>query len=276
MNDRFAQKYRTARENGSNSAKFAKLMKKGIGGLSLRLLQENNSGGILPLTHTTRKKLQRKHPSAKVADPDTKIGHQLDGHEEIFEEINGLMIWEMTLKTQGAAGPYGLNADCVRTLLSKRIFGEVVVDLKKALASLAKKMATEKRQDIEALIARQLITLDKNPGARPIAITEVFILGKCIMAVMRDVKMAAGNVQVCVGHQAGGEATINDMKEIFEDKEVEVDAAKLVVPKNAFSSINREAMLHNIAVKCPEINRYVQNCYGKPFKFFLVDGKKNW
>ena len=63
------------------------------------------------------------------------------------------------------------------------------------------------------------------------------------------------------------------MKEIFKDKEVE--AAILVDATNAFNSINREAMLHNIAVKCPEINRYVQNCYGKPSKLFIVDGKQN-
>ena len=63
------------------------------------------------------------------------------------------------------------------------------------------------------------------------------------------------------------------MKEIFKDKEVE--AAILVDATNAFNSINREAMLHNIAVKCPEINRYVQNCYGKPSKLFIIDGKQN-
>ena len=58
-------------------------------------------------------------------------------------------------------------------------------------------MATEKCKDIEALIARRLIPIDKNPGLRPIAIGEVFtrILGKCIMAVTReDVKLAAGNL----------------------------------------------------------------------------------
>ena len=188
LNDRFARKY-MKKKNGSESAKFAKLMKKGKVGPSLRLLQENNSGGILSLTHTTRKELQGKHPSAKVAATDKKLeGPQLDSHEGIFEEINGLMIWKMALKTQGAAGPSGLNADCVRTLLSKRIFGKVALDLMKALASLAKKMATEKCQDIEALIARRLIPLDKNPGVRPIAIGEVFtrILGKSIMAVTRE------------------------------------------------------------------------------------------
>ena len=139
-------------------------MKKGKVGLSLRLLQENNSGGILPLTHTTKTALKEKHPSAKVAAPDTKLGPQLDGHEGIFEEINRLMIWKIALKTQDTAGPSGLNADCVRNLLSKRIFGEVAVDFRKALASLSKKMATKKCKDIEALIARRLIPLDKNPG----------------------------------------------------------------------------------------------------------------
>ena len=252
-------------------------MKKGKVGPSLRLLQENNSGGILPLTHTTKTALKEKHLPAKVAAPDTKIeGPQQDGLEGIFEEMNGLMIWKMALKTQGASGPSGLNADCVRTLLSKRIFGEVAVDLRKALASLAKKMAMKECKDIEALIARRLIPLDKNPGVRPIAIGEVFtrILGKCIMAVTReDVKLAAGNLQVCVGHQAGGEATTHAMQEIFKDKEVE--AAILVDATNTFNSINREAMLLNIAVKCPEINRYVQNCYGKPSKLFIVDGKQN-
>ena len=186
-------------------------MKKGKVGQSLRLLQENNSRGILPLTHTTTTALKEKHPSARVAAPDTKIeGPQLDGHEGIFEEINGLMTWKMALKTQGTAGPSGLNADCVRNLLSKRIFGEVAVDLRKALAILAKKMATKKCKDIEALIARRLIPLDKKSGVGPITIGEVFtqILGKCIMAVTReDVKLAVGNLQVCVGHQAGGKAT---------------------------------------------------------------------
>ena len=93
LNDRFARKYRTKKENGSESAKFAKLMKKGKVGQSLRLLQENNSRGILPLTHTAKAALAEKHPSAKVAAPDTKMeGPQLDGLEGIFEEINGLMI----------------------------------------------------------------------------------------------------------------------------------------------------------------------------------------
>ena len=62
-------------------------MKKEKVGSPLRPLQENNSRGILPLTHTTKKELQGKHPSAKVAATDTKIEEpQLDGHEGILRK----------------------------------------------------------------------------------------------------------------------------------------------------------------------------------------------
>ena len=64
--------------------------------------------------------------------------------------------------------------------------------------------------------------------------------------------MAAGNLQAYAGHQAGDEATINAMKKIFKDEEV--DGAVPVDATNAFNS-NRKSMLYNIAVKCPEIYR---------------------
>ena len=113
------------------------------------------------------------------------------------------MIWKMALK----------NSRHCRTIWTKYRLCKEPAEQKnlwrgscgpqEGLASLAKKMATKKCKDIEALIARRLIPLDKNPGVRPIAIGEVFtrILGKCIMAVTReDVKLAAGNLQVCTGH----------------------------------------------------------------------------
>ena len=47
-----------------------------------------------------------------------------------------------------------LNTYCLGTLLRKRIFGGVAVDLRKSLACLAIKMATGTCQGIEELIAR--------------------------------------------------------------------------------------------------------------------------
>ena len=114
--------------------------------------------------------------------------------------------------------------------------------IRNVLASLAKTMAIEKCQDIEALITWRLIPLDKSPRVRPITIGEVFkrIIGKYIMVVSReDVKLAAGNLQVCVDHQTGDEATIHAMKEIFKDKDV--DAAYWWTPQIPFTSFIKEA-----------------------------------
>ena len=239
----------------NSGIRFAKYMKQGNVGSALRILEEGNARGILPLSHTVRKELQDKHPEAKAAMIDTKLhGPILETYSGYFEDITGSMIWSMALKTKGAAGPSGLNADNLRGLLSEKRFGQAAIDLRRAMASLAKKMATEICPDIEALIARRLIPLDKNPGVRPIGIGEVMmrIIGKCMMAITKDdVKEATGNLQVCVGHQAGGEAAIHAMKKIFLDNGTE--AAIIVDATNAFNSINREAMINNIAIKSPEL-----------------------
>ena len=101
------------------------------------------------------------------------------------------------------AEPSGLNADCIRTLLSKMIFEEVAADFRDTLSYLAKKMAIEECQHKEANNTRRLIPLDKNPGVRPIIRVEIFprILGKSIMVVTKENKqMTIGNLEVCVGH----------------------------------------------------------------------------
>ena len=53
--------------------------------------------------------------------------------------------------------------------------------------------------------------LNKNPGIRPIGISEVLriIMGKAVMSVFKkDVMEFAGPSQLCTGHQAGCEAAI--------------------------------------------------------------------
>ena len=57
------------------------------------------------------------------------------------------------------------------------------------------------------------------------------------MEVVRDdVGKAVGNLQVCAGQQAGGEAAVHSMRKIFE--EVDCHAVLLVDASNAFNSIN--------------------------------------
>ena len=146
--------------------------------------------------------------------------------------------------------------------------------LREAIAKLAKKLAVKRCEDIEALTARRLTPLNKNPGVRPVGVGEVMmrVIGKCIISILKnDIKEAAGNLQLCAGHRAGGEAAIHAMKDIYEEQSTE--AVLLVDATNAFNSINREAMLHNIKVKCPSLGMYTENTYGSPTKLYIEGGK---
>ena len=46
----------------------------------------------------------------------------------------------------------------------------------------------------------------------------------------------------------------------------------LNVDTDAFNSINRKAMLHNLKFICPIIATYIINCYAKPSRLFIAGG----
>ena len=59
---------------------------------------------------------------------------------------------------------------------------------------------------LEGYTSCRLIPLDKNPGIRPIGVGEVLrrIVGKAIAGVLKkEIKEAAGPLQVCGGNSAG-------------------------------------------------------------------------
>ena len=129
--------------------------------------------------------------------------------------------------------------------------------------------------DIEAYIACRLIPLDKNPGIRPIGIGEVLrrIIGKAIIFVIRpEIIESAGNLQLCAGQKSGCEAAVHAMSELF--KEEETDALLLVDASNAFNTLNREVLLHNIPYICPAMSTYVRNCYCTPSRLFILGGSE--
>ena len=253
---------------------FRKLMQKGRVNPSLRLLSKNEPKGLVELNKQTREDLKSLHPRAEKASPETKLQEDpRPAAAYLFESIDGETIWKTAIRTDGSAGPSGLNAKHLKSLLSKKLHGEAAVELREAIAKLARKLATEQCEYIEALTARRLIPLDKDPGVRPIGVGEVImrVIGKCIMKVLKeDIKEAAGSLQLCAGHRAGGEAAIHAMREIYEEDGTE--AVILVDATNAFNSIDREAMLHNIKVKCPTLSVYVENTYGTPTELFIEGG----
>ena len=49
----------------------------------------------------------------------------------------------------------------------------------------------------------------------------------------------------------------------------------LVDATNAFNSINREATIHNIKIKCPSFAKYVENTYKEPAQQIISDQNNN-
>ena len=62
----------------------------------------------------------------------------------------------------------------------------------------------------------------------------------------KDVKDAAGSLQVCAGQEAGPEAAIYAIYDAYQEDETEV--VLLVHADIAFDSIDRKVMLHNISL----------------------------
>ena len=127
--------------------------------------------------------------------------------------------------------------------------------------------------NIEAYTTCRLIPLDKNPGVRPIGIGEVIrrIIGKAITTVIKsEILESVGSLQLCAGQQAGCEAAVHAMSEIFEEENS--DALILVDASNAFNALNREVLLHNIKYLCPAMSMYIRNCYCTPSRLFVTGG----
>ena len=74
------------------------------------------------------------------------------------------------MKTQGSHGPSGLNASEWLRFLT--LFGQSSVNLFKCLADIAKLFASTKLpfETLEANNGCRLISLDKDPGFRPIGV----------------------------------------------------------------------------------------------------------
>ena len=98
-----------------------------------------------------------------------------------------------------------------------------------------------------------MIPLDKNPGLRPIGVGQVLrrIAGMVVMNISKkDVMNVAGSLQVCAGQEAGAEAAIHAMYDIYNDEQWET--VLLVDAENAFNSINKNVMIDNNSILSSE------------------------
>jgi len=81
-----------------------------------------------------------------------------------------------------------------------------------------------------------------------------------------DVVNASSKAQMC-GRKADSEA----MK-LFEMEQSE--AVLFVDAANAFNSVNRQVLLHNISISCPSIATFVKKCYQTPARLFVIGGQE--
>ena len=85
-------------------------------------------------------------------------------------------------------------------------------------------------------------------------------MGKTVSGFLKEeIKEAAGPLQVCAGHNAGAEAAIHAMSQVFDEEGT--DGILLIDASNAFNQMNRSAALHNIQIMCKEMALYVINTY---------------
>ena len=259
------------------SRKFTNCIISGNINGALRMLSDENMAGILPMNDDTLELLKEKHP-----DGDDMFDEMLlKGPREyvdpiIFESIDADLIARLALNTKGSSGPSKFDADDWKRILVTKLFGTEGHELCTAIARMARQLCTEDITDTEsitALMACRLIPLDKNPGLRPIGIGEILrrIIGKAVTRILRDdIQTAAGSLQLCAGQKGGCEAAIHSMVDSFQDDEthgiIQVDA------NNAFNTINRKVLLHNIGILCPAIYVFTVNCYKKPARLFVTGG----
>ena len=85
-------------------------------------------------------------------------------------------VWRSTvlkaaLETKGGSGPLGLDADGWSRILAPKMFGDCGKDLREAIANATKSIwstVNVKDDSLEAFLACQLVSLDKQPGVRPL------------------------------------------------------------------------------------------------------------
>ena len=232
--------------------KFRTRMEEGNVHQAARLLQPQQ-GGLLQINKETTEKLKAKHPAGTRATQEALLSGEIEApHQVTFRSINQEMVRKAAMETKGSPGPSGMtDANTWRMLITSKRNSMAAADLCKAVAKLAQKMGHKN--------CRLIPLKNQKNDVRPIGIGEVLrrIISKCIMKTAReDTMKAVGNLQLCAGQQAGAEAAVHAAKEIFTDKECE--AVLLIDASNAFNTLNRQAMMHNISVLCPTLATYVK------------------
>ena len=240
---------------------------------AMRVLSVEGKGASLPLDGVlttgdqsnviVRDELAKKHPPGQAADTNNVLDAcNSDVHPVLYECIDGAAIRKAAIRTNGSAGPSGLDACGWKRLCTS--FQNPSVDLCNSLAVVARRICSYvDPEGLAPFTACRLIALDKCPGIRPIGVGETSrrIIGKAILsALMPYIQESAGSLQLCAGQQAGYEAAVHAMRHLFDDSDSQ--AVLLVDATNAF----------NIHSLCPSLAPVLTNTYRSDVQLH-IDGE---
>ena len=123
---------------------FTKLMWQGKVHSALRLLEKASNLGIAEMSEETLSQLKRLHPDAQEASEITLETGDLPYFDPVvFTNIDEDSIAKAALKTRGAAGPSGQDADSWKRVLVSKNFGKVGKDLRTAIAKMSIRLCTK-------------------------------------------------------------------------------------------------------------------------------------
>ena len=131
-------------------------MRKGNINSAMKLLADNMQNDILSLNDQTLHQIKQEPPHGKDAYPELLlpvIPEEI--HPIKFHSIGAESVKKAILKTKGAAGPSGLDADGWKRILTSNQFGSSSNDLCKTFAEVIKKLCTTEdlSSSLEALLA---------------------------------------------------------------------------------------------------------------------------
>lgn len=270
---RTIQKYLSTKKNvrrcNDDPSIFSNLVHKGKIKQAARLVSKTEQTGILDLNASLHGKtvleiLKEKHPAGKPISEEAlvEVSHPEETNPVIFEKITASLIKRIVLNMKGSGGPSGIDANGWQRYCT--MYNDESTNLCEAVAATARRIAITPLdpQCLSALIAGRLIPLDKKPGVRPIGIGETVrrIICKAILFVLKPIIGATvGVTQLCAGMESGCEAAVKAMRTSFESEDTE--AVMFVDATNAFNSLNRKGMLHNVQSVCPPLATTTINLY---------------
>ena len=257
---------------------LARLVTKGKLSAAIKLLDREISSGVLTLSPAVLEELKKKHPPAADTEEESLFYGLLDIIPSgVFDLIDEQTIYNAAMKTRASAGPSGMDAEPYpRVLCSKRFNTEGKL-LREEIAAMTRNLLKHSYHPslLEYYTSCRLISLDKDPGLRPIGVGEVLrrTIGKTISAFFKEEQKQAGSpLQVCAGFSGGAEAAIHAMNNIFQLEGT--DGVLLIDASNAVNWMNRSAALPNILIifKDSKISLYVVNTYRSPSRLLICGG----